>query len=800
MGGNFIQVITDLSVRKKVYGLFALMFLVVVGSGWIIQASLDSASKDTEITNALGRQRMLSQAMGKSALGYASSKSQKKTIEQQISSLDKYVTQMRATYTQYVVDAAKKSGLSISMDPTNESHPAIPYPATFTRLVNERIAKGNDLQINIISETPINPAKSLASDMDRKANTYLKSNPDEIFSQVFEDDGKLMMALYTADQASLKVCASCHTAMMGRPFQVGDMLGIRKYNLVFANDPAVGRAELDATLNEYNTAKEVFEKTLKAVKVGGSYPTDLTQTSSNTINAIGESIVQNSILVIEKVFNEFSGNVNLMLNSEVNSDAYREAKGKIPDQANELRKVSNDLVGIYSKIAEKNQNSIRWAVNISSLIILVFLIAVGYFLTRSVIRPITKMSEVLQGASKGDLNQEKLATQSNDEVGVLSQSTDRLLANLQNFIAQSENILRNSGKMDHNLGGDFKRSLDEMARVADGARKMNEDNNRRERERNDELMQKVDSILEVVDAAAEGDLTRTISVKGDDALGKMGTRLENFFNDLRQSVKAINQNALALASSSEQMTSVSQKMASTAEETSAQAGAVSSASEQVSKNVETVATSSEEMNSSIKEIARNVNQASDVTAKAVGMAKKTNETIADLGRSSNEIGDVIKVITSIAEQTNLLALNATIEAARAGEAGKGFAVVANEVKELASQTAEATEDISRKIMNIQAKTSESVEAIGEITEIISNINEISNTIASSVEEQTATTSEIGRNVMEAAKGSGEIANNITGVAQAAEGTAQGASETQKGAIELSNMAAELQKLVARFKI
>ncbi len=174
--------------------------------------------------------------------------------------------------------------------------------------------------------------------------------------------------------------------------------------------------------------------------------------------------------------------------------------------------------------------------------------------------------------------------------------------------------------------------------------------------------------------------------------------------------------------------------------------------------------------------------------------------IQALGESSTEIGDVVKVITSIAEQTNLLALNATIEAARAGEAGKGFAVVANEVKELANQTAEATENISKKIKDIQSKTHSSVDAIGEITRIIHQIDEITGTIASSVEEQTATTTEIGHNVAQAAKGSGDIATNISGVAKAAQSTAEGATENQKASGELSRMSVDLEKIVNRFKI
>jgi methyl-accepting chemotaxis protein len=321
----------------------------------------------------------------------------------------------------------------------------------------------------------------------------------------------------------------------------------------------------------------------------------------------------------------------------------------------------------------------------------------------------------------------------------------------------------------------------------------------RERQAARELQEKVDAMLEVVNAAAAGDLTRTVPVRGTDAVGQMGEGLQRFLSDLRVSVGAIAHNAQTLASSSEELTAVATQMGANAEETSAQANVVSAASEEVSRNVQTVATGTEEMGASIREIAKNANDAAKVATQAVRVAETTNATVGKLGESSAEIGKVIKVITSIAQQTNLLALNATIEAARAGEAGKGFAVVANEVKELAKETAKATEDISQKIEAIQGDTRGATQAIAEISAIINQINDISNTIASAVEEQTATTNEIARSVTEAARGSAEIAQNITGVAQAARSTSDGASDSQNASAGLARMASELQQLIARFR-
>jgi methyl-accepting chemotaxis protein len=274
---------------------------------------------------------------------------------------------------------------------------------------------------------------------------------------------------------------------------------------------------------------------------------------------------------------------------------------------------------------------------------------------------------------------------------------------------------------------------------------------------------------------------------------RLRKQLEAVFN-------GVSQNALQLAAASEELSAVSQQMSANAEETSAQANTVSAASEQVSRNVQTVATGTEEMSASIREIAKNAAEAARVASTAVSVAASTNSTVAKLGESSAEVGKVIKVITSIAQQTKLLALNATIEAARAGEAGKGFAVVANEVKELAKETAKATEDISQKIEAIQADTRGAVSAIGQIGNIINQINDLQNTIASAVEEQTATTNEMSRNVAEGARGTEDIAKNITGVAQAAQDTSAGSLKALAAASALAKMSTELERLVGSLNL
>ncbi len=309
------------------------------------------------------------------------------------------------------------------------------------------------------------------------------------------------------------------------------------------------------------------------------------------------------------------------------------------------------------------------------------------------------------------------------------------------------------------------------------------------------------SVLLQAEAIAAGDLTHDdLAVRSHDELGDLTTAINKMSGSLKRMILAIEENAVQVATASQELNSTSQQITANSVETSAQADVVSKAAQTVSQNLQTVATGAEEMGASIREIAKNATEAAKVATAAVKVAETTTATVSKLGESSNEIGQVIKVITSIAQQTNLLALNATIEAARAGEAGKGFAVVANEVKELAKETAKATEDISRKIEAIQTDTKAAVEAIASISEVINQVNGISNTIATAVEEQNATTNEMSRNVSEAAQSSGEITSNMTGMTEAAQGTTRGATDTQRASQQLVETAAELRRLVEQFKI
>jgi methyl-accepting chemotaxis protein len=260
-------------------------------------------------------------------------------------------------------------------------------------------------------------------------------------------------------------------------------------------------------------------------------------------------------------------------------------------------------------------------------------------------------------------------------------------------------------------------------------------------------------------------------------------------------IRTLAETARQLGTASEELTATATQLSANAEETTQHSKVATAASDEVSRGVQAVATNTEEMAASIKEISKNTAAGSAKSKESLQKAKDTNEIVIRLGDESNQIGSIIKTISSIAQQTNLLALNATIEAARAGDAGKGFAVVANEVKELAKQTAKATDEIASKISTIQQSTGNAVSAIVDISKSVEEISSISITIATAVEEQSATTNEVSRVVAESSRSVIGISNTIKTVAETAVQSSVGAGQLLEATRGLNQLAIKLREIV-----
>jgi methyl-accepting chemotaxis protein len=312
------------------------------------------------------------------------------------------------------------------------------------------------------------------------------------------------------------------------------------------------------------------------------------------------------------------------------------------------------------------------------------------------------------------------------------------------------------------------------------------------------ILRPLREVSRVLGAMAHGDLTVTARVTANDELGQMAGALNGSVAHVRQMVVALSGSATTVTDSAEQLSDASAQISSSAHEASTTADTVTAAASQVSDHMNTLAAASDQMGMSIKEIARSAGEAARVAADAVTVAEETNETITKLQASSIEIDAVVRMIGAVAEQTNLLALNATIEAARAGEAGRGFAVVAGEVKDLAQETARATEQITQKVEAIRADTDNAVATIGQIGGIVSRINDLQTMIAAAVEEQTATTAEMNRSITEAAAQSTDIAMSIGSVSITSSETNRGASTCLAAAQDMATTADQLRRVVNDF--
>ena len=786
---------------------------------------------------------------------YVSNASLANTIEASkqnaVSIIDQYKT-LRGYYVKSVIKKVKgnDTGLKISYDHKTMKN-AIPLPATLIHDMSELLGKksGDNVKLKLYSEYPFPNRKGRKLDeFGRQAIASFANDPDSVFVRQEKFGGTDVVRVAVADKMVAQACVNCHNSRHDTPksdWKLNDVRGVLEVISPIGSQLANNSSMLNKVIGI-----TMFAVILVALMVAGIwfFMKSIKKTETETAKIV--SMMENSTSAI--IFAD--KNFNIQYINPESEKVLERLKDELPIKPDDILGQSIDIFHKNPQVQRKLLSDPRNLPHNTTITVgkeIVSLIAsavidqnenylgpmISWEIVTEKVKSDQKMAQVaglvennpvnMMYADK-DLNLAYINPTGKDVLrgveGLVGMKVDEMIGQSIDVFhqnpAHARNILADPRNLPHRaeivvgeatfdllvsaIYDDEQNYLGPMVTWEDITEKLRTEKERQElneREQNqaEELKSKVDDMLVVVDSAAQGDLTNSIEVKGEDAIGRMGVGLEKLLSDMRGNISEIASMATKLSGSAEEMNLVSQEMAGNSEETTAQANVVSTASSEISRNVQTVATGTEEMGASIKEIAENANEAARVAGNAVNVAETANSTVGKLGESSAEIGQVIKVITSIAEQTNLLALNATIEAARAGEAGKGFAVVANEVKELANQTAKATDEISSKIQAIQTDTEGAVDAIGEISMIINQINDISNTIASAVEEQTATTTEISRNVHEAAKGSEEIANNISGVAQAAQDTSAGISRNQAAANQLADMSAELQKLVSRFK-
>ncbi len=428
------------SIRATIYAILGLIFLVVFISGGTIILSLQKADPDADIIDALGRQRMLSQAMGKSILGYDADRRKFKTLRNKAISLDQYVTHMRAVYTQYIIGVIKKTDIDISMTPKDDAHLALPYPATFTRLVNNRFAKqvaetGGDISVDIIATKPINPDKGLVTEIDRRATEFLYENRDEVYFEPSEENGLFYLVFYTVDRATVEACVSCHNSFNADAnYKIGDVLGFRKYKVLFNDDISAGKAELEPSIDEYEAAKAMFSQTLSAMKYGGKFPTDMQLSKYADVDKIEDETIQKKIDEVSGKFKQLTETATSL--TSAGESAYTgKLRRRIIAQSNELRKLSNDVVHLFTNRARGNQRNIEIAVHTSGVFVLLIIIVAVYLFNREVIVPIKSLTETIGFIdSSSDLNQRIEIRSHNNEIGKAGLAFNKMLDKFQSII------------------------------------------------------------------------------------------------------------------------------------------------------------------------------------------------------------------------------------------------------------------------------------------------------------------------------------------------------------------------------
>ncbi|MDH5477187.1 MAG: methyl-accepting chemotaxis protein [Nitrospinota bacterium] len=747
-----------MNLRNKVLAISAVLVIVVVSTSLLTIRAANKTADDAVVVNALGRQRMLGQAMAKSVLVF-SQKGEFTSIRKTVQLLDEYINQMRAVYTKMVAGPAGKKGIDLSMDPENEGHLTFPFPATFTRMVNEKFVKGNELagrrmNLDILSDNPVNPDKGYKVDMDRQAGEYLKKNPQGIFSGTEERAGALYLIFYTPDKATVEACATCHEDLKGGDLKVGDVLGIRKFEILFASDAATGRTQLNPTTDEYENAAKTFTDTLNAMKNGGEFPTDLSMTTFKRVSAINEKRAQEKLGEIEIQLKAFK-NVARVLMTSNDENEIQKATVNIGAEANLLRRQSDELVAIYTEISSRNQAEIKTYAWVALIMISIVSLSMSIFVLYRILRPIEGVSLALRDIAEGegDLTR-RLRERSQDEIGELSHWFNVFVENMSKLIKE---ISGNSMA----LGASSGAMSEVSSSLATGAEQMTAQANAVA----GATEQMSANIVTVASAVEEMSVNVASVSSGAEQMSSSMRGISGSVDGLNTSIIQINENAKEASSVARQVLERS-RMAENAMKTLGQAAS------EIGKVTEVIKRIAEQTNL----LALNATiEAASAGAAGKGFAVVANEIKQLANQSAGAAEDIAHRIDGVQSNT------------------EQAVSVMGEVLSTISLINESVDLITSSV----EKQSSSAQ---EIAEAVNQVARGADDMASSIADVAKGANEVSLSTGEAAKGSHEVSMNIQGVSHAAGDTNMNASRVSATSKEIDRIAVELGRLVGRFKV
>ena len=747
-----------MNLRNKVLGISAILIVVVFATSFMIIRAAYKTADNADIVNAIARQRMLSQAMAKSALVF-SQKGEFTSMRNSVQLLDDYINQMRAVYTSMVAGPAGKKGIDLSMDPESEAHLAFPFPATFTRLVNERFVKGNDLagrsmKLDILSDNPVNPDKGYKVTMDRQAGDYLKKNPEGIYSGTEERAGALYLVFYTPDKASVEACASCHEKLKGGDLEVGDVLGIRKFDIMFATDAATGRAQLNPTKTEYQIALKIFTDTLQAMKNGGDYPANLDITAFKKAKGIRDKTAQEKIVEIEAQLASFKRVADILMTSD-DENKVRKANVLVGAEANTLRKLSDDLVTIYTTIANRDQATIKTSAWAAGIMISIVSLAMSIFVLYRILRPIEGVSTALRDIAEGegDLTR-RLRERSKDEIGELSHWFNVFVENMARLIKEisgnSMSLGSSSGAMSE-VSSSLATGAEQMTAQANAVAGATE--------------QMSANIVTVASAVEEMSVNVASVSSGAEQMSASMRGVSGSVDGMSLSIKQINENAKEASGVARQVLERS-RMAENAMKS------LGDAASEIGKVTEVIKRIAEQTNL----LALNATiEAASAGAAGKGFAVVANEIKQLANQSAGAAEDIANRIEGVQYNT-----------------GQAVSVMG----EVLSTISLINDSVDLITTSVEKQSKSAQEIAGAVNQAARGADDM----ASSIADVAKGANEVSQSIGEAAKGSHEVSSNIHGVSQAAGDTNMNASKVSASSGEIDRIAAELGRLVGRFKV